>query len=70
LTSTTGWFFGRVVFFYCINGGGSRRWVRDDGRAQEGGTVWHHGGVDGRSDKIDAWIPVLKKVRGRWRWRL
>jgi hypothetical protein len=65
-----GWFFGGVVFFYCVDGGGSwrrgaagsQRWACDDGLAQEGGAVWHHGGVDGRSDKIDAWIPVLKKV--------
>jgi hypothetical protein len=28
--------------------------------AQVGGAVWLRGGVDGRSVKFDAWIPVLK----------
>jgi hypothetical protein len=36
---------------------GSTRKMMD---AQGGGAVWHRGGVDGRSGKFDAWIPILK----------
>ena len=28
--------------------------------AQDGGAVWRRGGVDGRPDKVDALIPILK----------
>jgi hypothetical protein len=56
------------VFFYCIDDGGSWRhgaagsWWRAHGvrHAQEGGAIWHCGGVDVRSDKFGAWIPILK----------
>jgi hypothetical protein len=55
------------VFFYCINGDGSRchGTVGLDGghmmrRVQGGGAVWRRGGVDRRSSKFDAWIPIIK----------
>jgi hypothetical protein len=28
--------------------------------SEGGGAVWRCGGVDGRSNNFDAWIPVLK----------
>jgi hypothetical protein len=32
--------------------------MRDDERAQDGGAVRRHGGVDGRSGKVNAVIPL------------
>jgi hypothetical protein len=66
------------VFFYYVDNTGSWQrsaagsWCRTnvDGFAQGGGTVWRHGGVDGRSVKIIADIYALKKMRGRWWQRL
>jgi hypothetical protein len=33
-------------------------WTRDDECAQDDGAVRRHGGVDGRSDKVNAGIPL------------
>ena len=35
---------------------GYRRRTRDHGHVQDGGTVWRHGGIDGRLGKINAMI--------------
>jgi hypothetical protein len=35
-----------------------RKWIRDDGRAQDGGGVSHLGGVDGGSDMVNALITL------------
>ena len=43
---------------------GSRRWPRGDERAQGGGPVWHRGDIDGRPDKDNALVPVLKMKIG------
>lgn len=40
-----------------------RGWSRVDGYVQEGGTVWHRGGVDDGSDKVDASVPALEMDR-------
>ena len=37
-----------------------RRRLRDGGHVQGGGAVWRRGGVDGRSDMVNALIAVLK----------
>ena len=42
---------------------GYRRWMRLDGRAQGGGAVWCHGGVDGRLGKVYASVPALEMDR-------
>nr|XP_051201680.1 uncharacterized protein LOC127315213 [Lolium perenne] len=37
---------------------GYRRQMRDDVYVQEGGAVWRHGGIDGRSCKVNALISL------------
>jgi hypothetical protein len=32
--------------------------MRGDGRAQDSGAVWHHGGIDGRPGKVNALISL------------
>ena len=57
---------GGVVFIYHIVGAesqwhgaaGYRRQMRDDVYVQEGGAVWRHGGIDGRSCKVNAMISL------------
>ena len=34
-----------------------------DGYVQDGGVVWHRGGVDGRPGKVDASVPALEMDR-------
>ena len=58
--------FGGVVFIYHIVGAesqwhgaaGYQRQMRDDVYVQEGGAVWRHGGIDGRSCKVNAMISL------------
>src|SRR4051812_44755378 len=58
--------FGGVVFFdhddvkdyRRHDAAGYRRRARDDVRAQNGGVIWPHGGINGRPGKVDAWIPL------------
>ena len=40
-----------------------RRRARVDRDMQDGGVVWHHGGVDGRPGKVDASVPALEMDR-------
>ncbi|KAK1677032.1 hypothetical protein QYE76_037880 [Lolium multiflorum] len=59
--------FGGVVFIYHFVGvesrwhgaAGYRRQMRDDVYVQEGGAVWRHGGIDGRSCKGEAVLTAL-----------
>ena len=58
--------FGGVVFIYHFVGVesqwhgavGYRRHMRDDVYVQKGGAVWRHGGIDGRSCKVNAIISL------------
>jgi hypothetical protein len=58
--------FGGVVFIYHIDGAesrwhgaaGYRRRMQDDVCGQDGGAVWRHGGIDGRSCKVNAMISL------------
>lgn len=40
-----------------------RRQARVGGHVQDGGAVWHRGGVDGRPRKDDAFVLALERVR-------
>ena len=39
---------------------GSRLWTCDNGHVLDSGVVWRRGGIDGRPDKVNALILVLK----------
>ena len=64
------WTFSVVErrFIFCIDddetwrhgAAGSQQRMRDNGCAQGGGVVWHHGDVDGRPGKVNTLITVLK----------
>jgi hypothetical protein len=57
---------GGVVFIYHVvvddsqrrGAAGCRRRARTAGRVQDGGAVWRHGGIDGRSCKVNAMISL------------
>ena len=57
---------GGVVFIYHVDvddsrrrgAAGYRRRARTAGRVQDGGAVWRHGDIDGRSGKVNAVIPL------------
>jgi hypothetical protein len=57
---------GGVVFIYHVDvddsqrrgAAGYRRWARTAGCVQDGGAVWCHGDIDGRSAKVNAVIPL------------
>jgi hypothetical protein len=54
--------------------GGMAQWGIDGGHtarhARGGGAVWHHGVVDRRSSKFDAWIPIRKMSSRKMEQRL
>ena len=62
---------GGVVFIYHVDDGKSwrrgatryRRRARDDGRAQDGGAIWHLGDIDGRPGKVNVMIPLEDGLR-------
>ena len=57
---------GGVVFIYHVDvddsrwrgAAGYRRRARTAGRVQDGGAVWRHGDIDGRSGKVNALISL------------
>jgi hypothetical protein len=66
---SSGWMevdLGGVVFIYHVDvddsrrrgAAGYRRRARTAGRVQDGGAVWRHGDIDGRSGKVNAVIPL------------
>jgi hypothetical protein len=58
-------FDGKYDSEYLLSGvAGSLCLTELDGLAQGGGAVWCHGGINGRPDKVNLKITILKMVWG------